>query len=113
LSAAGLATIQTTTNHGLTLTPGLAVNVASASYPVFNSSNYTKPFAVVSIPTLNTISFYITSSTSSQTPSSFSSKARSIKQLSRSPRIYKFQLDLHKRRYNDFSSGLLRRHQHS
>jgi len=57
LDATGTATIQTTTNHNLTLTPGLTVNISGSSAQVFNSSNYTKAFSVTSLPTSNTIKF--------------------------------------------------------
>jgi hypothetical protein len=81
---AGIATIQTTTNHNLTLTPGLSVNVTGSSVAVFNSSEYTKSFSVLSIPSVNTITFSITSSASSQTPSAYFSNGRKIFFLSRS-----------------------------
>jgi hypothetical protein len=84
LDATGAATIQTTTNHSLTLTPGLTVNISGSSAQVFNSSNYTKSFSVISLPTSNTIKFTITSSSSTQTPSSFRSNGRKISTIGRS-----------------------------
>ena len=84
LDATGTATVQTTTNHNLTLTPGLTVNISGSSAQVFNSSNYTKSFSVTSLPTSNTIKFTITSSSSTQTPSSFKTNARKLLKIGRS-----------------------------
>jgi len=84
LDATGTATIQTSTNHNLTLTAGLTINVSGSSAQVFNSSNYTKAFSVVSLPTPNTIKFTISSSSSTQTPSSFKSDGRKLLKLGRS-----------------------------
>jgi len=84
LDATGTATIQTSTNHGLVLTPGLTVNISGSSAQVFNSSNYAKAFSVISIPSANTIKFTITSSSSTQTPTSFKNNARKLTKLGRS-----------------------------
>lgn len=84
LNANGLATVQTSTNHGLTLTPGLVVSISNSSVNVFNTSLYTSSFLVKSLPTPNTITFSISQSASSQTPSSFNNNGRKIVSLGRS-----------------------------